>query len=405
MAADRPAIGYTDPVRLARYAVLAVLSLTVAACSSSPARPRAATTTSTTGASTSTTTASTTTTTEVGPAGGPVPAGFQAQSVTFVSASEGFVLGAAGCSAGTCSAVLRTRDAGHSWVGIPAPAMKVGADSGQASQIRFADPADGWIDGHGVLFATHDGGATWQSLSSPGSGTIESLAAAGGYAYALVISGNGANPAPASVYRTPVAGDSWALMPGSAVSGAVSGSLVVQGASAWEVVQPAGAKAVLKALASGQWVGRPLPCQGPSGQALAATDATHMAVVCANGAAAGQQPKLVYTSADGGQTWAAAGSAPDGGDTLGVAMASTSTIVIAAASGASYLYASFNAGRTWSTVDQDTAGGGLPWSDLGFTTPLQGVVIEGQVGVSGTASRLFATHDGGHSWAPVSFGA
>jgi photosystem II stability/assembly factor-like uncharacterized protein len=86
-------------------------------------------------------------------------------------------------------------------------------------------------------------------------------------------------------------------------------------------------------------------------------------------------------------------------------MASTSTIVIAAASGASYLYASFNSGRTWSTVDQDTDGGGLPWSDIGFTTPLQGVVIEGQVGITGTASRLFVTHDGGHSWSPASFSA
>ena len=332
-----------------------------------------------------------------------MPSGFQAQSVTFASATEGFVLGAAQCSSGTCPAVLRTRDAGQTWVGIPAPTVTVGTDTGQASQIRFADPADGWVDGHGVLYATHNGGATWQALASPGSGTIESLQAGGGYAYALVISGNAANPAPASVYRTPVGSDSWSVMSGSSVSGAVSGTLVVQSGSAWEVVQPAGAKAVLKVLAGSQWIGRALPCQGPSGQALAAVDSTHMAVVCANGAAAGQQPKLVYTSADAGQTWSAAGSAPDGGDTLGVAMASTGTIVIAAASGASFLYGSFDAGKTWSTVDQDTNGGGLPWRDLGFTTPLQGVVIEGQLGITGVASRLFATHDGGHSWSPVSF--
>ena len=397
-------IGYTDPVRFVRFAIFAALTIGLAACASSPARPKAQATTSTSGASTTSTTMAATTTTEAGPAGGPVPSGFEAQSVTFVSANEGFVLGVARCAAGTCPAVVRTRDAGHSWVGIPAPTVKVGTDTGEASQIRFADPANGWIDGHGVLSATHDGGASWQSLSSPGSGTIEALQAGGGYAYALVISGNAANPAPASVYRTPVGSDSWSLMPGSTVSGAVAGSLVVQSGSAWEVVQPAGAKSVLRALSGGQWVSRALPCQGPSGQALAAGDATHLAVVCANGAAAGQQPKLVYTSADGGQTWTAAGTAPEGGDTLGVAMASNSTIVIAAASGASYLYASFNAGRSWSTVDQDTDGGGLPWYDIGFTTPLQGVVIEGQVGITGTASRLFVTRDGGHSWVPASFG-
>jgi photosystem II stability/assembly factor-like uncharacterized protein len=396
-------------VRFPRPTAVALSVLTAAAlasCSSSPAKPRSQSTTSTSAAvTTSTSSAPSTSTTEAGPGGGPVPAGFVPQSVTFISSAEGFVLGVAKCTSGTCAAVLRTRDGGRSWVGIPAPTVQVGTGTGRASLVRFADATDGWVSGHGVLYATHDGGSTWQSLASPGGGTIESMEAGAGYAYVLIISGDAANPAPASVYRTPVAADNWSLMSGSSVSGAVSGKLVVQGTSAWEVAQPAGARSVFKSLSSGQWVSRSLPCQGPSGQALAATDADHLAVVCANGAAAGQQPKLVYTSANAGQSWSAAGSAPDGGDTLGVAMASPTTIVIAAASGASFLYGSFDAGKTWAAVDQDTSGGGLPWSDLGFTNSLQGVVVEGQVGIQGAPSKLYFTRDAGHTWTAATFAA
>ena len=56
-----------------------------------------------------------------GPAGGPVPPGFIAASVTFISNSEGWVLGTAPCGSPPCTSVLRTRDGGRSWRGIPAP--------------------------------------------------------------------------------------------------------------------------------------------------------------------------------------------------------------------------------------------------------------------------------------------
>jgi len=93
------------------------------------------------------------------------------------------------------------------------------------------------------------------------------------------------------------------------------------------------------------------------------------------------------------------------GDTLGAAMASPSVVVVAAASGASFLYGTFDAGRSWSTVYQDTAGGGAPWRDLGFTDASQGVVVEGlQPGTAGLPpNRLLMTRDGGHTWAPVTF--
>jgi len=385
--------------------VLPAVALVLSACSSSHVVGSShATTTTTAAAGTSTTAVPTTTsTTPSGPPGGPVPSGFRAQSVTFVSDQQGYVLGATGCGAASCTAVLRTRDGGRTWAGIPAPALGVGSNTGDAYEIRFADPSDGWIFGHQVLQSTHDGGAHWSAVPLPGGGSIESLEAGGGFAYALVITGNGANPAPAGLYRTPVGTDSWSVVAGTTVANAVAGVVVVHGGSVWMVVQPAAGASVFRASSGGAWATRSLPCQGPSGDAIAAVDPEDMAVVCASGAAAGQQPKLVYVSADGGSSWKAVGSAPQGGDTLGLAMASPSTLVISAASGASELYGSFDGGKTWTTVEQDTSSGGLPWDDLGFTDAAQGVVVEGEVGIPGTPTHLDMTRDGGHSWTPLRF--
>jgi photosystem II stability/assembly factor-like uncharacterized protein len=80
--------------------------------------------------------------------------------------------------------------------------------------------------------------------------------------------------------------------------------------------------------------------------------------------------------------------------------------VVAAASGASYLDATFDAGRSWSEVLSDSQSGGLAWFDLGFTTATQGEVVEGQPRSAGAEppSRMLITRDGGHRWSPVAFG-
>ena len=48
------------------------------------------------------------------PPGGPVPGGFTATSVTFVSAQEAFVLGTAPCPNAVCTSIVRTFDRGAS---------------------------------------------------------------------------------------------------------------------------------------------------------------------------------------------------------------------------------------------------------------------------------------------------
>src|SRR5271167_2360425 len=83
------------------------------------------------------------------PLAGPVPAGFAATSVTFVSADEAFVLGTAPCAHAPCTSIVRTLDRGATWVGLPAPAVPVG-EPGLTSApivwgIRFAAPEHGFV--------------------------------------------------------------------------------------------------------------------------------------------------------------------------------------------------------------------------------------------------------------------
>src|SRR5579871_1950592 len=93
-------------------------------------------------------------------AGGPVPAGFAATSVTFVSVDEAFVLGTAPCAHAPCTSIVRTLDRGASWAGVPAPIVPLGSPydfTGQAAAwgIRFASPRQGYVFGNG-LWATAD---------------------------------------------------------------------------------------------------------------------------------------------------------------------------------------------------------------------------------------------------------
>jgi len=112
-------------------------------------------------------------------AGGPVPKGFAAAAVTFVSTDEAFVLGTAPCADAPCTALVRTLDRGKTWVGLPAPAVPVNAPGPFFATptavwgIRFAGPSLGFVFGSG-LWETTGGGEQWAGIAAP-SGPIADL--------------------------------------------------------------------------------------------------------------------------------------------------------------------------------------------------------------------------------------
>ena len=184
-----------DRRRLPTVMAVLVLAVCAASCSSSPTKAPRRTTNHEHARTTSTTTTSvapstTTAPSPTVPAGSPVPSGFEPGSVTFVSATTGFVIGIdSTCAAGSCVALARTSDAGATWVSLPAPPAAyvnrfgTSATAPAVSEVRFADALDGWIYGPS-LFATHDGGATWQQLDLGGS--VVALETSGGFVDAVV---------------------------------------------------------------------------------------------------------------------------------------------------------------------------------------------------------------------------
>lgn len=386
---------------------LAIAALTVSGCGSGGPAP---TTTKGSAASTAPTastasTAPSTSTTVTGPPGGPVPAGFRPQSVTFVSATRGWVLGTAPCATAPCTSVVRTTDGGHTWHGIPAPAEELSAygNPGQPGLvgIRFADGSNGWAWGD-KIWATRDGGARWSASASQPAGVVTALEPTGGYVYVLTTAAS-SSPS-ATLFRAPVAGGPWTTVETISDAGP-SPRLVVHGARLWVLTSGATSNLLRSPDGGSTWVhaASPCPADGISSGLAAGPDGAYVVLGCTSNGGMGSTTKQLFVSTDGGATFrSATGQPPRGGDNTDLAVASSGNVVLASASAASWLYGSFDGGATWTTVLQ-TNTGGQPWRDLGFTTQTQGVVVEGVAAMADQQSRLWMTTDGGHHWSAVSF--
>jgi hypothetical protein len=90
----------------------------------------------------------------------------------------------------------------------------------------------------------------------------------------------------------------------------------------------------------------------------------------------------------------------------GIAAATPAQLVIAAESGASWLYHSGDSAARWGTAYQ-AGDGGQGWNDLGFTTTSDGVVVHGPAfsdgNKEGRPGRLMLTSDDGATWQLVRF--
>lgn len=345
----------------------------------------------------------------VGPAGGPVPGGFAPQSVTFVSADVGWVLGTAPCSRAVCTSVLRTRDGGRTWTGIPAPTAAPGSPGqGAVSGLRFADQRNGWAYGT-QLWATHDGGATWHRAEPSGlssGGRIAAFAASGGSAYAYVVPGGSARGA-GRLLRADVDSDRWATVASVASGPGGTAAFGFDGRSGLLLATgdgPTAAARLYRTSNGTTWTGGRAPCTGdlaPAGLARADTDPRTVVVTCEGESGAGSSTKQVYVSQDGGATFKATPTNPPrGGIGAAVTAPTSGSYLVAAASGAAFLYGSFDGGRSWQTVLRPAAP--RPWNDLGFTTSSQGVVVQGVPALDGHGT-LWLTRDGGHHWSAVRF--
>jgi photosystem II stability/assembly factor-like uncharacterized protein len=342
-------------------------------------------------------------------AAAPVPANFEPGSVSFVTASKGFLLGTSPCGHIPCTAILSTADGGKTWTKVAAPGVSFASTASRypasVSQLVFATASDGWAYGNS-LWATYNGAGTWQHLNL--GGPVFSLDSSAHEAYAVVGScspgsSNCAEPA-LKLERSAVGSKSWEKVPG--ISGYGTAAVIaVNGENAWVSLSPKdhGADLVWSTTDGGaKWHSLPdtcyQPAQGIDLAGLASPGGSTVFELCAGSPGAGQEGKSLRMSSNGGSTSHLVSHLPLGGLVQGMAATGTQQVYVTAVSGASDVYSSSNGGKTWAARIFDDGGAGL--SDIRFTTPSFGTAIEGQP-ITGPTDKLLMTDNGGATWAVV----
>lgn len=326
----------------------------------------------------------------------PPPAGSLAESISFVSINEAWVL----AKAGTITAVLHTTDRGTHWSEVGTIPAAIGSVTGDIHKIRFANPSDGWAFDP-ALYATTNGGATWHAVTMPGQ--VSGLEASNGTAWAVVDPCNGAASctAPSTLQKASAGSDSW-----TAVSGVSLPSMSIASAE----IAPRGQSvyvldgtSFIHSAGGTSFAPLAVPCLAGFGiSAFAASTASDLGVLCSGDAGAGSSTKDVFVSTNSGASYTQIAQAPRGGQASAMAAGSPTTFAIAAASGASWIYVTSGPDTNWSQP-LDFGDGGAGWADLGFTDATHGVVIHGPSPVG--PGVVYLTDNGGASWFTVTLSA
>lgn len=306
-------------------------------------------------------------------------------------------------------AMSATRDGGHNWHAIPAPAtFQAGSIvPGGVSSLRFASRSHGWAFGKS-LFATRDGGQNW--IQQRHNGEIIALEPAGMSVWAIerICSNTEPGICELTLLAASLDEDTWqplALQP--PLEGAGAHLVRADTQHAW-ITHTGGLVATHD---GGQtWHSLDVPCgtHYPAITELVAHDSRTLWLLCNGESADNLMSKLLYTSADGGEQWqliAAALFAPHEGDLnnlpltgypndLAVPSAAHAFIALAR----STLIGTRDGGQTWHAAINDerytanfAAGSGV-WRVL---------FADAQHGWSVAEELIFRSTDGGESWSVV----
>jgi photosystem II stability/assembly factor-like uncharacterized protein len=352
----------------------------------------------------------------VGPVGSAVPAGFTVVNAQFVDPNLGWALGNGQCTAGLCTTLLRTKDAGRHWVAVPVPPgltpvddagshSQTGGSCGSngtifgpcVDQVAFADALHGYLWSFHSMFMTADGGATWvaQNLGAAGRGATDLVIAAGQVLALTPVQGCSTGCA-GQLQRSAIGSSTWqpvqagAVPPGLSASGLTTARGVAYFLST-PVKFAAGPRRLYRSTDGGaSWTAvHTDPCASQSAGAWV-TPAPDGSVVLACRSPEGNSS--VRVSTDGGATFGPAHPAP--GFTVVAASATSLACLVQNGTGAAYTVShSTDGGITWHPVSTVNA----PASHE-FVSPSTGYL-------NGRASTtILITTDGGQSWSSHAFG-
>jgi hypothetical protein len=349
------------------------------------------------------------------PPGGPVPTGFTATDLSFVSATRGWALGTAPCTTAPCTSLLRTADGGASWTGGPAPKAYLPDGTTDCSLlpcvtgIRFADGLHGYAYG-GALFTTGDGGSTWTRETAP---YVEALEPSGNDVVRVVRTMDGCPPGCSYlVERATIGSTTWARSASPALRG--NAALLrrnAEDAYLFLPKNPAGgagdahAQVAVSHDRGRTWTDRPDPCGPVQQDNPAETDAADATttpdgtlVVLCKARSAGR-PDALRVSTDRGATFGPALGLPTGATAFAVAAASRDSVVVrtSRAGSTAELVRTADGGRTFTTVLR-TAEADVPTRGfLAFTTSTVGTWSDPR------GALVWRTADAGATWTPYAY--
>lgn len=356
-----------------------------------------------------------------------LPSGFEPESASFISPQIGFVLGLAHCTSGSCLTIARTQDGGRTWLAIPSPNISLTqgnyseATVTGVSKIRFADVRDGYLYGPD-LYATHDGGATWQKLTLqgiPNPYVVSALETNGSETYLIAGTPN-AVPSPNYLYISKASSGAFTqskfIFPtGTPTQITVNAyGAVIAADNHGAVLMPSNSNSDLFYQAAGTTSWTQIKAKCPAGLptnplvALAApisgSTTPQLVLGCGGGVAAGSQEKTVVKSTDLTTSTPTRTQPPLSGGLEAIASPDGKTIAVGASSGATFIYVSTDGGASWQTAISDTTLGGSFVHDLRFITATQGSVVIGNATTAGTRTSIFLmTRDRGISWQEITF--
>lgn len=309
-----------------------------------------------------------------------VPAGFSPQSVAAVGTHDLWVVGGATCGGSSCSALLRSTDAGKhfSAVGLPPSPPKGGTPS-----VVFANARVGFAYGEEStpLWVTRDGGESWHRAGPTGG--VSAFATAGGYAYLVA----GLH----QFERSPVGRDSW-----QKVKLAVPHypfTLAARGPNVWFLGPPShGADHDTIALSPNHgrsFTSRKGPCFSELGGTLVPTADRVVWAVCDTG-----NFSQTYRSTNDGRSFRLV-KGPGQTNAAEVAPFSARGAVLDVG-GISSLYRTTDRGAHWTPLHSTPVEGTILW--LGSTTNRLGFAV---IETWKPAQRVWRTTDAGATWHPV----
>ncbi len=391
---------------------LVVATLILAACDTGHTPVAQPSTTGTPPASATATTVPTTTTT-TNASQPPVPGGFVAMDMSWVSTEHGWVLGYTERTTAPPASILETRDGGRTWARLPAPKATIGAPTSSNCDsapcvygIRFANAEMGWVFGP-RLFVTTDGGRHWSEESTP---PVQALEPAGGQIFRVVANQPSSQCLPGCPYhveRAALGSSSW-QRPTSPPFGGGRVELLVDGPRVYAIgfKNPAGGaqdahSSLVRSLDAGQtWQKLDDPCgidvagqdrSEHDGISFSAAAARVLAVLCWQRVGDAQ---FVLVSTDAGATWSKRRTVPGRAFVVSAASSRVMSLWQSGQGQSEAVATSHDGGRTWRTaltVDKLTGPAFLAYQD----------------GRTARASRggpeLWTTHDAGLSWSATEF--